>query len=118
MTPNGISMIDDILVTGTSSSGTSDILFTNRIHIYPVPNNGMFNVESKIPVTSLEVYDLNGRTIFKTSGTGSVYKVNLGSVSKGVYLLKIAFVDTDKLYCNFWLNRWLLPIAIEQGCER
>jgi hypothetical protein len=98
LTPNGISMIDDILVTGTNSSGTKDILFTNRVNIYPVPNNGTFTVESKIPFASLEVLDINGRTIFKTMDTGSEFKVNLGSVSKGVYILKIGFIDTERPY--------------------
>jgi hypothetical protein len=91
-------MIDDILVTGTNSSGTSDIIFTNRVHIYPVPNNGIFTLHSKVPVTSLEVSDMNGMTIYKTMGNASELKVNLGSVCKGIYILKIGFIDSEKIY--------------------
>jgi len=98
LTSNGISMIDDILVTGVNSSGINDIIFTNRVNIYPVPNNGIFTLQSKVPVSSLEVLDMNGRTIYKTSGNASEFKVDLGSVSKGIYILKIGFIDTEKTY--------------------
>ena len=98
LTPNGISMIDDILVTGTAPSGAQDILFTNRLHIYPVPNHGTFTVESTVPVTSIEVCDLAGKTIYSSSENGSKHAVNLGAISKGTYILKVGFCDTEKRY--------------------
>lgn len=96
LTPNGISMIDNILVTGRNSEGTEDILFTNRVHLYPVPNNGIFTVESSVPVKSLEVCDLNGKIIYSTGNSGLKHAVNLGNVSKGSYILKIMFTDCEK----------------------
>ena len=96
VTPTGISMIDDILVTGTASSGTTDILFTNRINIYPVPNKGNFTFESRVPVTSLVVTDISGKEIYSVANPGLKSTVNLGKVSQGIYILKVGFIDADK----------------------
>ena len=98
ITPNGISMIDDILVTGTSALGTDEILFTNRLNIYPVPNHGKFTIESKVPAVSVEVSDLQGRTVYSSKNEGVKFVIDLGSAAKGNYILKVAFIDTDKPY--------------------
>jgi hypothetical protein len=98
LTPNGISMIDDILVTGTSSSGTRDILYTNRVQVYPSPSKGNFTVESKVSIASIEIYDMNGKLIYQNGNSGMKINVNSGISVKGTYLLKIGFNDTDEKY--------------------
>jgi hypothetical protein len=98
LTANGINMIDDILVTGTAPSGSEDILFTNRVNIYPVPNKGVFTVESTIPLSSVMVTDLSGKTIYSSRDKGIHLNINLGNVSKGTYLLKVNFIDSEKPY--------------------
>ena len=98
LTANSISMIDDILVTGKSTSGTTDILFTNRVKIYPVPNNGRFTVESKVPLSSIDMVDASGKTVYSTKVTGLKQEVNPGTINKGSYILKIGFTDTEKIY--------------------
>lgn len=103
VTPTGISMIDDILVTGTAPSGTEDILFTNRVQLYPSPNNGNFSVRSTVPVSGIEVTDLTGKVVFKQQVQGTDQKVSLGNVSKGVYFLKVRFIDSEKTYTTRFL---------------
>jgi hypothetical protein len=98
LSANGISMIDDILVTGNAASGSNDILFTSRVRIYPIPNKGIFTVESTVPVSSLEVSDMNGRTIYTTMNPNVKQTINLGSIGAGSYLLKVTFTDTEKPY--------------------
>ena len=98
LTANGISMMDDILVTGTSTLGTDDIIFTNRLNIYPVPNHGKFTLESRVPVTSVEAYDMSGRILYNSKSGGSNFVIDLGNISKGTYILKVGFVDRDKPY--------------------
>jgi hypothetical protein len=98
VTPNGISMIDDILITGTTSSGTEDIIFTNRVNVYPVPNNGRFTVDSKVSIKTIRISDISGHTIYSAANPGSTFPVDLGNVSKGSYIMTIGFSDTDKPY--------------------
>jgi hypothetical protein len=98
VTPNGISMIDDILVTGTAPSGTEDILYTNRVQLYPNPNNGVFSVRSTVPVSCIEVIDLSGKTVYHALAQGTNQSINLGKISKGAYILKVRFIDSDKTY--------------------
>jgi hypothetical protein len=98
LTANGISMIDDILVTAKNASGTNDIVFTNRINVYPVPNKGKFTVDSKVPLSSLEILDMTGRTISSVLHPALTNSINLGGISKGTYLVRVGFTDTEKRY--------------------
>jgi hypothetical protein len=98
LTANGISMIDEILITGTSAAGTDDILFTNRLKVSPVPNNGTFTLSSRVPVQSFVVYDMSGRAVYTCNQQATSYQVNLGNISKGTYFLKAIFADNEKSY--------------------
>ena len=98
ITPNGISMIDDIVLTGTSASGTRDILYTNRVLVYPTPNQGNFTVDSKVPVSSVEIYSVDGKLVYRNMDGGLKFDVNSGITAKGTYLLKIIFSDSEGSY--------------------
>jgi hypothetical protein len=98
LTANGISMIDDILVTGRNTSGINDIIYTNRVNVYPVPNHGSFTVDSKVALSSLAVYDVLGKRIYTCQNPGLKNTITLPGASKGTYFLKIGFSDTDKQY--------------------
>ncbi len=98
LTAHGINMIDDILVTGRNTAGTTDIVFTNRINVYPVPNHGTFCVDSKVQIRWLSVTDLNGKVIFTRQNAGFYIPINLGDVRKGTYFLEIGFSDSESPY--------------------
>lgn len=103
--PAGVSMIDDILVTGVSSLGVDEILFTNRITIYPVPNNGSFTVKSTQPLTSLTIVDGTGKTVYTNTNPLLENPVNLSGAAKGSYLLQVKFADSDKNYAKPFVIR-------------
>jgi hypothetical protein len=100
VTPAGISMIDDITVTAVSSLGTSDILYTNRLKIGPVPNNGAFTVSSTEPMTSLAITDLSGKNLFTQSNPGLMTRVNLPGLTPGLYLLKVRYQGDNTSYTS------------------
>lgn len=105
VTPNGISMIDDILVTAISSLGVDEVVFTNRISIYPVPNNGSFTVKSTQPLTTLTILDASGKSVYTNNNPGTVNPVNLAGAAKGSYLLQVRFADSDKNYSKPFVIR-------------
>ncbi len=79
---------------GTAS--VNDFAF-DGFNLYPNPSNGnfklQFNIESNDAV-KLRMYDLSGRTIYmknyKNAPTFFDEDISVGSISKGIYLLKIS----------------------------
>ncbi len=95
--PFGYSMIDDILVTGTSTLGTNDILFTNRLSVSPSPNTGNFTVRSTEPMGSIDVLNVNGQVVRHVDNPSMAERFNLTNAPKGMYFLRVKFTDTDAL---------------------
>jgi hypothetical protein len=93
---NGVSMIDDILVTGTTSQGVDEVLYTNRISVFPSPNQGVFTVKSTQPLSSIVVTDENGKIIYSENHPGMSSDIGLKGTAKGVYFLRVRFADNDK----------------------
>jgi len=94
----GRSIIDDILITGTSTLGTDEIVYTNRIKFFPVNNSRQYQVVSTVPMASLTITDVQGKSICSENNPGMHASFNLNNASKGIYLITIRFTDTDKPY--------------------
>jgi hypothetical protein len=105
VTPSGVSMIDDILVTAVSSLGVDEVVFTNRITLFPSPNQGDFTVKSTQPVAFMIITDMNGKVIYSDSKPEMESKINLNGAAKGTYLLKVRFADNDKNYTQKFIIR-------------
>jgi hypothetical protein len=89
-------MIDDILVTAVSSLGQNEILYTNRLKIYPSPNNGTFTLSSTELMDKISILDLNGKTIFRMANPSQKQGVILSGTKAGLYLLKVKFNGSDE----------------------
>ena len=96
--PGGSSAIDDIIVTAQSTLGTEEILFTDQVAVYPNPGKGIFTVQSTRTLTDIAVYDETGKTIRLLNHPGSKTSVDMTGFSKGIYFLKVRFVDNDQTY--------------------
>ena len=101
----GIASIDDIVITASSTLGTNDILFTNRILITPNPNHGEFTVSSSEPMDHIRVLDLSGRVIRNADNAGLSSAIHMQNLAKGQYVLSVKFDDQES-----WYNR---PFIIE-----
>ncbi len=96
VTAAGQSMIDDILVTGVSSLGQEEIIYTNRLKVYPSPNKGAFTISSTEPIDFMIVTDINGNTICKTANPLQQQSIAIPDAKPGVYLLKVRFKGSDQ----------------------
>jgi len=92
----GQSMIDDILVTGVSTLGQNEILYTSRLKVFPSPNNGTFTVSSTEPIDFMSVVDVNGRTISTLENPLQKQSVTISDAKPGIYFLKVRFSDSDQ----------------------
>jgi len=96
----GVSMIDDILVTAVNPLGVHEIVYTNRVSLYPNPNQGSFTVKSNEPLSSLTVADITGKTVYRDLNPATVSKVNLSGAAKGTYFLKVRFAGSEESYTS------------------
>jgi hypothetical protein len=73
-------------------TGLEDISGSGIISIYPNPNQGVFTINNNLsaakPMT-VEVFNILGSKIYSETTTASELKVDLGSVAKGVYVVKV-----------------------------
>lgn len=65
--------------------GISENEFANY-HIYPNPTNGILNIESKLPISQISVYNILGQRIEIKRNTN---QINLSKAEAGVYLLRM-----------------------------
>jgi hypothetical protein len=96
VTAAGQSMIDDILITGVSVTGQNEILYTNRLKVFPSPNNGNFNITSTEPMDVLSITDVSGKTLVTMSNPSQKQAVSVSNAKPGLYLLKVRFAGSDQ----------------------
>ena len=94
----GETRIDDILVTATSTLGQEEILYTDRISVSPNPNKGCFTVHSTVPMSSVRISDLSGKTLHSAVNCGTSAAIDLLNPAPGTYFLSVKFSDRDSWY--------------------
>jgi bacillopeptidase F len=70
----------------------SDIIL-DEISIYPNPTKSVFKIDlrtNEIKNSSIELYDLLGKSVYKTQITSKTSSINLEDFSNGVYILKFS----------------------------
>jgi hypothetical protein len=91
----GISKIDDIVITGTSTVGINE-LEESFIKMYPNPNNGNFFIENNGDINKIAVFDILGKCMYTNESIcGS--RIDLSGFEKGLYLVQITTKDNDVL---------------------
>lgn len=82
---------DDILFDVTSLS--VDEFSQNDISVYPNPVIDRLNIKSIAPVTSISIYNILGKKVKEFQSDNPIKEIDMSSLSKGVYLLKIDSSD-------------------------
>ena len=103
---NGCTNTDSILIHFTNCSGISS---TNNllqgITIYPNPSSGNFTLSGKVnskKAIKLQLMDISGKTILKKiislQKQDFQYNINLNSLSRGMYFLRISDDTVSKIF--------------------
>jgi hypothetical protein len=62
----------------------------NDVIVYPNPTNGLITVNTnKSTIESIEILDINGKSILNKRFDDNVIQLDLSEYSVGVYLLKV-----------------------------
>ncbi|MFZ4401779.1 MAG: T9SS type A sorting domain-containing protein [Bacteroidales bacterium] len=91
----GISKIDDIIITATSSTGVEETVYTNAVSIYPNPSNGLFNVEASDAINEIMVYNALGNLVYHSKPSVLSSKIDLSEYKAGFYFVKVRYDDSS-----------------------
>ena len=78
--------------------------FSNKVFIYPNPNDKIFNIQSSANMNTIEILDILGNSI-QTINTQSVsIQINIKDKPSGIYFLKINLINGNsvikRIICN------------------
>lgn len=72
---------------------TIDEINYNDIRIYPVPSNGLLNVEGNVIIESLSVYSSNGQLISSHDSQSTDLEIDVSTLEIGLYIVRIKTVS-------------------------
>jgi len=79
------SLIDDIIITGTSiSSGVTDYIFVPEIKAIPNPSKGNVTIKNLYNISKITVFDISGRNVYSTENILN-NEINLENLKQGLY---------------------------------
>ena len=81
---------DTVRVTILVTTEGIDNAESNMLTIYPNPTSNIVNINAEKAVSTVSVYNLNGQKILTTSNSNTV---DLSSISKGSYIIRIELED-------------------------
>jgi len=101
---DGISKIDDILITGVSPTGIREKLNIEDVSIYPNPCSGVLHIEKTEGADHFTICSLDGKIaqsgIIQTSGT-----IQIENAISGLYIISVFGVNGEAIYTQKILIR-------------
>ncbi len=92
---NGISKIDNIIITATNSVGVEETVYENAVNIYPNPSNGVISVNAVEPINEIMIYNAIGKLVCHQKSSQLTNTIDLKAFGNGVYFLNVRFGDTN-----------------------
>jgi len=85
--PSGITMIDDIVITGEVITSV-DHVSINNVNVYPNPSNGSFVIENMGNATALRIMDVLGKNVYNNENL-SESRLIIENMPKGLYFVQL-----------------------------
>lgn len=84
--------VDDISVLG-DPTGVGSGLASSFLQIGPNPTSGMVTLTLPEAGMKILVYNMTGNVVLETSNSQKIFELNLGSHSKGIYIIEVISDD-------------------------
>jgi len=95
--PAGVSAIDDIIITATSTLGVEQVVFAGKAIVSPNPNNGIFKLVTSTPLSRLGVYTVTGKLVHSCEAPASNSTFNL-DLPAGLYVVTATSSDNQSTF--------------------
>lgn len=83
----------------TKTEIISDKIKISAVKLYPSPNKGIFTIdlgfENKSEI-SVDIFDIQGKSVYKSGATASKFEVNVPNLPSGLYLIKLKGIDYEE----------------------
>ena len=77
---------------------------SNKVFIYPNPNDKIFNIQSSANMNTIEILDILGNSIQTIYTQSASIQINIKDKPSGIYFLKINFINDNsvikRIICN------------------
>jgi len=93
--PRGFGAIDDVSLVYTEALSIDDNV-KNPLTFYPNPVKNTFNITHDDTIKSLEIFNLIGQSIMSFEINNKEAKIDITSIPKGNYIIKIIAVDGER----------------------
>lgn len=80
--PHNAATLDNFVLTSSASTPRFD---TSKVTVYPNPTSGIFNVDSKLNIAQIEVFNATGQKVLATTDK----EINLQSAANGLYFVTV-----------------------------
>jgi hypothetical protein len=83
---------------GVNNVGVNEVNANQNLSVYPNPTKGLFEISLTGNTDAnlhLSVMDIQGKIVYERSSISNKEVIDLGNVSKGIYLLKISGKETS-----------------------
>ena len=70
-------------------TGLLDATTTNSVSIFPNPSEGLVTITSSYSESTIELYDGQGKMVYREIITGNESTLNLAGLAKGMYTFKL-----------------------------
>ncbi|PLX13579.1 MAG: hypothetical protein C0594_01090, partial [Marinilabiliales bacterium] len=92
---DGISKIDDVVISGTSTAGVETVVYSSNLKVYPNPVDEYLTLDSKKNIVSATIIDINGRIIKTEDFNSNLGHFNLSDLQSGVYFVRVKLSDVN-----------------------
>ena len=76
--------------------GVNEVALNNTVSVYPNPVKDILNISSKELISNVQVYNVSGQQILIEKAINTITKIDLSSLSSGVYFVKTSSSNASK----------------------
>jgi uncharacterized repeat protein (TIGR01451 family) len=88
-------IVTNTFLTEFVSVLNSDSFTSNQTIIFPNPTSNILNIESKNTISTIEIMDINGRSLLSKKQKTTSTSINVESLSNGIYFVKVTSENGD-----------------------
>lgn len=87
----GVVKIDNIMVTGTNSSGKNEVIYDGSLKVFPNPASSFIKIESAEEIETVDILNVSGQVVLHENPFAATATLNTNMLEKGMYLVRVKY---------------------------
>ena len=85
--------VDDVKFGSYTALSSDHFEKLTNVNLYPNPSSDFININSADSIEEYSIYDLTGRIVKNSNPNSNNFRINVTSLNKGIYLVKLSSGD-------------------------